>query len=73
MKYLIALILLIISTFSFGQKNNYEVFNLTNQVSIKHRGSIDWIIAKKGIIYQGVIPLLVLLYKILLKSEVKLL
>lgn len=48
MKYLIALILLIISTFSFGQKNNYEVFNLTNQVSIKHRGSIDWIIAKKG-------------------------
>lgn len=47
MKKSVILILLLLPAFLFGQ-NNYEVFNFTNRVMIKHRASSEWINAKKG-------------------------
>ena len=47
MKKSVVLILLMLPVFLFGQ-SNYEVFNFTNRVMIKHRASSEWINAKKG-------------------------
>lgn len=48
MKHLLIIISLLYSLFALGQ-NNYEVFNFTNKVHIKHHGTTDWLPAKKGL------------------------
>jgi hypothetical protein len=47
MKNIIILPLLLLSSLALGQ-NNYEIFDFQNDVRFKHRGTTEWLQARKG-------------------------